>query len=174
VVTAAAGTLIQVRLGEALRSDRTREGDMFFATLDQPFVVDGFVIAEKGARAEGRVVEVEEAGRVRGVARMVLELTRIHTSDGQTVNIRTARFERKGPESKGEDAAKVGIGAALGAAIGAVAGGGKGAAVGAAAGGAAGAGTVAATRGRPAVLDSETRLSFRLEQPVEITERLSR
>ena len=46
----------------------------------------------------------------------------------------------------------------------------KGAAIGAAAGGAAGGGAVAATRGRVAVLPTETRISFRLDQPVTITE----
>ena len=62
-------------------------------------------------------------------------------------------------------------GAAGGAAIGAIAGGGKGAAIGAGAGGAAGAGTVLATRGKPAALPSETRITFRLAAPVTLTER---
>lgn len=132
--------------------------------------MDGFVIAERGARVEGRVTEAGEAGRVRGLAHLTIELTRIHTSDGQRVAIRTAQFTKQGPESKGEDAAKVGVGAVLGTVIGAAAGGGKGAAIGAAAGGAAGAGTVAATRGKPVVLSTETRLDFRLVQPVTITE----
>jgi len=41
----------------------------------------------------------------------------------------------------------------------------------AATGGAAGGGVVAATRGKPAVLEAQTRISFRVEQPVTITER---
>src|SRR5262249_46365256 len=143
-VTLAAGTLIAVRTGEALDSRRTHTGDTFTATLDAPLTVDGFVIAERGARAAGPGGQGEEGGRVRGVAQIVLELTSIHTSDGQQVSINTATFDHKGPESRGEDAAKVGIGAVLGTVIGAAAGGGKGAAIGAAAGGAAGAGTVAA------------------------------
>jgi uncharacterized protein YcfJ len=92
-------------------------------------------------------------------------------SDGQRVELRTARFEKDGPSSKTEDAQKVGIGAVIGAAIGAIAGGGKGAAIGAAGGGAAGGGVVAATRGKPAVLPAETKISFRVEQPVTITEK---
>jgi hypothetical protein len=173
-VTLTSGTLVPVRLGETLDSSRNQTGDTFSATLDAPLVVNGWVIAERGARAEGRIAEVEQAGRVRGLARLALELTAIHTSDGQTLHVRTASFERLGPESKKEDAEKIGIGAILGTVIGAVAGGGKGAAIGAAAGGAAGAGTVAATRGKPAVLPSETRISFRLDQPVTITERVNR
>ena len=171
-VTIADGTMLRVRLGETLSTKRNRVGDTFAGTLDQELVVDGFVIAERGSRVEGRVSQSEEAGRTRGLAHLGLELTSIHTSDGQTVNIRTAKFEQLGAPSRTEDWAKVGIGTALGGAIGAAAGGGKGAAIGAAAGAAAGAGTVAATRGKPAEVVVETRINFKLEQPVMLTERL--
>jgi hypothetical protein len=60
----------------------------------------------------------------------------------------------------------------LGAVIGALAGGGKGAAIGAGIGGGAGAGDVLLTRGKPAELASEARLTFRLKAPVPLTERL--
>jgi hypothetical protein len=163
--------MLSVRLNQALSSDRSRQGDVFGGTLDQPLEIDGFVVAERGARVEGRVSEVQEAGRVKGLAQLTLELTRLHTSDGQSIPIRTTQFIKQGPESKKQDAEKIGTGAVLGTIIGAIAGGGKGAAIGAAAGGAAGAGTVAATRGKPAVLPVETRVSFRIDQPVEVTER---
>jgi hypothetical protein len=167
------GTSLSVRLSEGLSSDHNRAGDEFAGTLDQPLVIDGLVIAERGARVEGRVAEAVEAGRVRGLARLSLELTRLHTSDGQRVAIHTASFVKQGPESKQEDVAKVGIGAAVGAIIGAAAGGGKGAAIGAATGGAVGGGVVAATRGKPAVLPVETVVSFRTAEPITLTERLN-
>jgi len=170
-VTIASGTLINVRLGETISTERSRQGDSFMATLDEPLVIDRIVIAEKGARANGRVVDLVEAGRVKGTAHLSLELTSLMLSDGQKVELRTARFQKEGPSSKTEDTQKVGIGAAIGAAIGAIAGGGKGAAIGAASGGAAGGGVVAATRGKPAVLTAETKISFRVEQPVTITEK---
>ena len=165
------GTVLSVRLNQALSSDRNRSGDVFGGTLDQPLEINGFVVAERGARVEGRVSEVQQAGRVKGLAQLALELTHLHTSDGQNVPIRTTQFVKEGPQSKKEDAEKIGAGAVLGTIIGAIAGGGKGAAIGAGAGGAAGAGTVAATRGKPAVLPVETRVSFRIDQAVEITER---
>ena len=112
-----------VRLGETISTERNRQGDSFIATLDGPFVVDGLVIAEKGARATGRVVDLVEAGRVKGLAHLSLELTSLILSDGQKIQLRTARFEKEGPSSKAEDTQKVGIGAAIGAAIGAIAGG---------------------------------------------------
>ena len=142
------------------------------ATLDQPLVIDGFVIAEKGARCEGRVVESDPGGKVKGVAHMEVELTRIHTADGQRITVHTASFGQDAPTTRKTDAAKVGGGAALGAIIGALAGGGKGAGIGAAAGGAAGAGDVMLTRGKPAEIRVETRVTFRVQDPITITEKL--
>lgn len=171
-VTLPPGTLITVRLSERLASDRNAPGDSFTATLDEPLVADGFVIAERGARVEGRIASVQESGRVKGVATLALQLVRLQTADGQLVEISTDPFEKKASSEKMEDAAKVGVGAAIGAAIGAIAGGGKGAAIGAGVGGAAGGGTVLATRGKPAVLAPETRITFRLNSPVTIVEKL--
>jgi hypothetical protein len=169
--TLKAGTLIPVRVIDGLSSDRSMPGDQFAASLDQPLVVDGFVIAERGARLEGRVVGSDKGGKVKGVASISVELTRLHTSDGQTVAINTDAFVREAETSKKTDAAKVGAGAAIGAAIGAIAGGGKGAAIGAGVGGGAGAGDVLLTRGKAAAIPSETRISFRLREPVTLTER---
>ena len=171
-VTLNAGTLIPVRLVDGLTSERNMPGDLFTATLDKELVVDGYVIAERGARVEGRVVASDRGGRVKGVASLAVVITRLHLSDGQTVVLATDSFERQAAESRRDDAVKVGAGAALGAVIGAIAGGGKGAAIGAGAGGAAGAGTVMATRGRAAALPSETRISFRLREAVAITEKV--
>jgi hypothetical protein len=171
-VTVAAGTLLPARLGETLDSSRMQPGDTFAANLDQPLVVDGLVIAERGARLEGKVAEIQESGRVRGLAAIAIHLTKLHTSDGQELAIETELFRKQAPTSHGEDAKKVGIGAGLGAAIGAIAGGGKGAGIGAAVGGAAGAGTAAATRGKPAVIPVETRIDFRLSGPLTVTEKL--
>ena len=171
-VTIPVGALIDVRLGEAISAKTNVVGDTFLATLEQPLVVDGFVIAERGARAEGRVVEAEAGGRAKGGSRLGIELTRLHTSDGQHVKIATATLLKQVSPSYGKDAAKVGAGAAIGAIIGAIAGGGKGAGIGAGVGGAAGAGDVLLTRGKPAAIPAETRVSFRVQNAVTITERV--
>jgi hypothetical protein len=170
-VTVTAGTLIPVRTVEGLSSERNQAGDGFTATLDAPLVVNGLVIAERGAHLEGKVVQADRAGRVKGVSDLSIELTQLTTSDGQRIPIETESFIKHGQTSKGEDAAKIGGGAALGAIIGAIAGGGKGAAIGTAVGGAAGAGGVAATRGKAVAIAPETRISFRLKNTVTITER---
>lgn len=171
-VTIPAGTAINVRLQDSLSSDRNSVGDAFSAVLDKPLVVDGFVIADRGARVEGRVAAAKAAGRVKGVSDIALEILSIRTSDGQVMKISTDPWEKHGETSVGSDAAKVGAAAGIGAVIGAIAGGGKGAGIGAAAGGAAGTGGILATRGKPVKVPVETRIAFRLREPVTITEKL--
>jgi len=167
-VTVKSGTVISARTGQGLSSDRNTAGDEFSATLDQPLVVDGWVIAERGARLEGKIVEINKG---KAQPELVLALTQLRTSDGQRVAIETETYSRRGQAASGESAAKVAVGTVLGAAIGAIAGGGKGAAIGAGAGTAAGAGVAVATRGRPAVVPAESLIRFRLKNPVTITER---
>jgi hypothetical protein len=162
-----------VRLGETLSTDHNYTGDTFRGTLQAPIIMDGFIIAEKGSKVLGRIVTAQKPGRVQGVGELTLTLTEINTTDGQRVKIETGSVEKKGQTSTGEDAATIAGGAALGAIIGAIAGGGKGAAIGAGVGGAAGTGTVLATRGKPAVLPNESRLTFQLANPVTITEKLN-
>ena len=165
---------LPVRLAESLSSEHNQAGDTFTATLDAPLVAGGFVIAEKGARVEGRVVEAQKSGHGKK-ATLTLELTKLDTSDGQHVDIKTETLRKQGTSTATED--QVGIVAAaagVGAVIGAIAGGGKGAAIGAGAGGAAGGGGVVATRDKAVSLPTETKVSFRLSAPVSITERLNR
>ena len=172
-VTIAVGTMLPVRIGETLSSANNERGDTFLATLDQPLVVDGFVIAERGSRVEGRVLDAEAPGRTKGSSHIGIELVKISTSDGQHVRIRTAAYKKDSNSSTGNDVAKVGIITAIGAAIGAAADGGKGAAIGAGVGGAAGVADVMLSRGKPVEIRVETRLSFRIQEPVTITERLN-
>lgn len=166
-----AGLLIPVRLVDGLSSDRNQPGDTFHATLEKELVADGFVIAERGARVEGRVVAADRGGKVGGAASLAVVLTTIHTLDGQAMPVDTDPFHRHAEQTHLQDAATIGGAAALGAIMGGIAGGGKGAAAGAGIGGGVGAGAVLLSRGASATLPPETRLSFRLKIPVTITER---
>jgi hypothetical protein len=171
--TIAEGTAIVIRLGEALSSTKNLTGDTFFATLDQPLVAGGFVIAEKGARVEGKIIEVDKAKGLGTSSRMSLELTQVNTSDGQRVHIQTSRFTKDGGErDHDKDAAKIATGAIVGAVVGAAAAHGKGAAIGAGAGAAAGGGAVLLSGGASLKIPVETKLTFRIERPITITERV--
>jgi hypothetical protein len=169
LVTVPEGSPIVVRLINTLSTNRNRPGDSFEAALEEPLHVDGWLVAPKGSRVEGRILESRPAGRVKGVAELSFDLVRLTTADGRNVDISTVAFNQAAEESHVDDMKKIGWGAGIGAIIGAIAGGGKGAAIGAGAGAGAGAGTVLATRGKTVVVPTETRLTFRLREPLEVT-----
>ncbi len=173
-VTLQSGMSLPVRLGENLSSEHNMAGDTFTATLDAPVTAGGFVIAEKGARVEGRVVEAQKSGHGKK-ALLTLELTKLNTSDGQHVEIKTEAFRKQGSTmATGDQVGVVAAAAGIGAIIGAMAGGGKGAAIGAGAGGAAGGGGVVATRDKAINLPTESKVTFRLSTPVTLTEQVNR
>ncbi|MBA3975819.1 MAG: hypothetical protein C0504_16560 [Candidatus Solibacter sp.] len=170
--TIPAGTLVAVRLNEKVSTATHYQGDTVQLTLDAPLIVNGMVIAERGSRQLAKVVSAAPPGKVKGRAAIALELAQLRTADGQTVEVNSETFTHEAASTAGKDAAKVGVLAGIGAAIGAIAGGGKGAAIGAGVGGAAGAGTVMTSRGGQAEIENETRLTFKLKQPVTLTEKL--
>jgi len=172
-VTLEAGTPLTVRLDETLSTNTNYTGDTFRATLESPIIRDGYIIADRGSKVLGTIVNAEKAGRLSGVPELTLALKEINTTDHQQVQVETNTISRSGPSSARENTAKMAGGAALGAIIGAIAGGGKGAAIGAGVGGAAGTGAVFASHTKPAVIEAETQLTFRLSRPVTITEKLN-
>lgn len=166
-VTISEGTRIRIRTETELSTKSAKTGDTFTATLAEPITVDDQVVAPRGSRVEGRVVESYPGGRVKGVAAISIRLTHLMVGD-RRVAIETAAIAREAHATKRKDATEVGIGAGIGAAIGAIAGGGQGAAIGAASGGAAGTGLVLATHGDPAVIAAESVLTFRLTAPATL------
>lgn len=164
-----AGSWITVRISQPLSSDHNQPGDAFTATLAQPLVANGIVIARRGQTVAGRVAEAEKAGRVKGTSRLGLQLTELSLVDGQQVPLRTQLVDRKGDTSIGRDAGAVGATTGIGAAVGAAADGGFGAGMGAIAGAGASIIGVLATRGHATVVYPETELTFRLEAPITIS-----
>lgn len=157
-----------------ISSESASVDQTFTGTLDQPIVHEDLIIAERGSKVEGRVVQVVDSGRVKGLASLAIQLTKISTSDGQTVPVQTQTFTMTAEKSGKGDVAKVGIATGIGAALGAIFGGGKGAAIGAGVGAGAGTGTVLTSKGKPAEIPSETRINFRLESPLTLTEKINR
>jgi hypothetical protein len=154
-----------------LSTKTVQSGEAFTASLEEPIVEGAWVVAGKGSTVYGKIVNADPGGRVKGVASLAVRLTELQTADGQRVAINTDTYGVQAKTSKKEDLKKVGIGAGIGAAIGAIAGGGGGAAKGAGVGAGAGTGVVLATRGDPAVIPSESLLTFSLTDPVSITQR---
>jgi len=95
-VTLRTGITIPVRLTESLSSGRSVPGDTFSASLAEPLVVDGLVIAERGASVTGRIVDARKASWFGGSPSVELELASIVSSDGQKVAISTDPWTRQG------------------------------------------------------------------------------
>src|SRR6266699_1476436 len=167
-LTVPAGTLLLIRINEYLSSDRNQIGDHFTAVLENPIVVNGWVVARRGQVLVGQVKEVRKAGRIKGTSELGVEVTDMTGVDGRQVPILTELSKGSAGTSHEQDAATIGTTTGLGALIGAAADWGTGAAIGAGAGAAAGIGAVLLTRGRPTVLEPEEQLSFRLVDPVRI------
>ena len=168
-LTLPAGSWIKVRVDQPLSSDRNRTGDTFVATLVQPLVVNGYVIARRGQSIGGRVGEVQKGGKVKGTSSLGFELTEITLVDGQQMPLVTQLISYAGGTSMSRDATAVGTTTGIGAAIGGVAAGGMGAGIGALAGAAASTIGVLSTRGRATEVYPESVVSFRTLAPLTVS-----
>ena len=173
-ITVPAGKVIFIRLNQPLSSDHSHPGEGFTATLDQPIVVNGWVVARRGETVVGTVTSAKKAGRVKGVSQLGLELNELTVVDGQQLPLSTELWNGSAGTSHGTDAATIASTTGVGTIIGAAASGGEGAGIGAGAGAAAGIAAVLLTRGKPTVLGPEARLSFRIKEPVTISTENSR
>jgi hypothetical protein len=159
-------TVLFVRMLDAVDSNVNKPGERFRATLDEPLIVKGTVLAAKHSPVSVQLVHVKQSGQLRGEEEIALQLRSIAVDDKNYPV--TSGFAEIASEGKGKQTAKVvGGTAGVGAIIGAIAGGKKGAAIGAAAG--AGTGVAVQTlRGKQVRVNSETLLLFPLEEPLTI------
>jgi BON domain len=161
------GSVLSVRLAESLGSDINEKGDTFLASLSSPLRIGDRIVVPEGAAVQGKVVEVQNAGRFSGKAMLILELSRLRYN-GNTYDLHTNQYSKQGPSQDRRSVLTIAGGAGLGAILGAIFGGGKGAAVGAVAGAGTGTGAQAARKGTAIHLPAETRFSFRLEAPFTV------
>ncbi len=164
-LTVPAGTPISVRMQSSVSSASSHEGDEFSATLDDPLVVDGKTVAQRGAAVKGKVVAARSSGRLHNSGYLRLALTSVEI-DGKAVPVHTSSVFASGGEHKKRNLALIGGGAGGGALIGAIAGGGKGALIGSAVGAGAGTAGAYATGKKDVSFASERKLTFRLTQPL--------
>ena len=83
------GTVIVVTLDQTVSTKTSNVGDSFAATVAAPVIVDGSETIPKGAKAAGHITTADQAGRVKGGSRLVLNLDSI-TVHGATAQIHTA------------------------------------------------------------------------------------
>lgn len=163
------GTNIRVRLDQELGSKISNAGDTFPATVADDVMVDGKTVIEKGARADGEVVDAKPLGRFKGGAALAVKLDRVTTRYG-SYPVETSSISRAEKGKGKRTGVMAGGGAGLGALIGGLAGGGKGALIGGLAGAGAGTAGSAFTGNKDIVLPAETLLTFKLEHGVHIRE----
>ena len=162
-----AGTTITVTLDQTVNSQTANNGDPFAASLAVPLTSGSLVVLPVGTKVGGTIVTAQSAGKFKGNAllQLVIDSVRIN---GTRYPMQTSEFEDVGKGRGKRTAVGAGGGAAFGAIVGALAGGGKGAAIGALAGGGAGTAGAAFTGKKDIVLPAETRLHFKLAQPLTI------
>lgn len=168
-ITLPAGTVIPVRVTQWLSSDKNHVGDGFSASLEQPLIANGWVVAARGQIVTGRVAVAQKAGHGNKESQLGVELNELTLVDGQLLPVRTQLVQSSAGRSTGRDAATVATTTGIGTVVGGAAGGGQGALIGAGVGVAAGIIGVMSTPGKPTVIPPEALLTFRLETPLEIS-----
>jgi hypothetical protein len=175
------GTLLKVKIGETLATDKTIAGSGFSATVSEAIERNGRVIIPVGSTLEGRVTEVRGGRRISGVALLHLETRNVTLPDGthyivhaQLIDTGKSEFnvDREGTlKRKDHTKATLAImGGVTGAsaATGALIGGGFGAVVGAGIG--AGVSTfIWLKQDRQATLPKDELLVFSLTTPMILT-----
>ena len=168
-VTIPAGTFITVRINQPLSSDKNQPGDSFSASLIDPIVANGVVVAEPGQTLAGRVAVAQHHGSGKA-GKLGVQLTTLTLVDGQQIPLNTELTSRRGATTPGgAEAGTIVASTGVGAAIGAAAGWGTGAAIGAGAGALAGIIGVVVTHNHASVIYPEQVLTFRLQAPVTIS-----
>jgi len=167
-ITVPAGTILTVRINQALGSKTSQTGATFTGTMANPITIGGKVAIPSHSAVTGVVRDAKSAGKFKGGASLALTLTSI-TVHGQHFNIAT---DDAAQQTKGKGKRTAGLtlgGAGAGAAIGGLAGGGKGAAIGALVGVTAGAiGSATTGNNKDISLPAETALTFGLVQPLTL------
>lgn len=161
-----ADTEVKIRMIDAVNSESAYTGQTFRASLDEPIYVNGQAVVPRGADVLTKLVAAQQSGKIEGRAALTLALSSI-TINGRPVDVTSTDIREESGSRGKRSAGVIGGGAALGAIIGGIAGGGKGAAIGAGSGAAIGTGAEVLTSGQKVRIPSETRLTFRLQAPVQ-------
>jgi hypothetical protein len=124
-------------------------------------------VIPRGADAVATLIDAQKSGKIEGRTVLTLDLKSI-TVNGRSYDIVTTGVAQASSSRGARSAKVIGGAAALGAIIGAAAGGGRGAAIGAGSGAAVGTAAEVATSGQRVRIPSETRLTFTLQNPIDL------
>ncbi|CAN5669498.1 hypothetical protein BH23GEM3_BH23GEM3_15360 [soil metagenome] len=173
-----AGTTMAVRMNQELSTRNSSAGQSFTATLADPVIAaDGTTLIPAGATVRGRVTGSTASERAGQTATMTLAFESVafngrnYPISSTVVDVPVRTVTR---DSKQEQAAKIGAGAAAGAVLGQVIGKNtKSTVAGAAIGAAAGTAVAMGTADVDAVIPSGSRVVIRLDSPVQVQRTVS-
>jgi type IV secretory pathway VirB10-like protein len=178
-----AGTKVPVALKHAISTKSAREGDAVYAETTFPVVENGRILIPAGTYVQGKISQVQRAGRIKGRAEVLMHFTTLIYPSGYTVvlpgsveNVPGAeKTSMKGNEGtiradsqKGEKIGTVASTAGTGAVVGGLSRGGKGALIGAGIGGGVGSVIAMLTRNNEVKLDAGTTLEMVIQREVPL------
>ena len=166
-VVAPAGSVLRVRLDQALDTKRSRPGDRFTGVLDSPVNADGNEILPKGTIVEGHVLSAHPSGRLKGRAVLSLTLDTCEVA-GKKVVISTDPVARVSGRHRARNWTLIGGGSGAGALIGGLVAGPAGALIGAGSGAAAGTAGAAITGKKEVSMPAESVVGFTLRMPLAV------
>ncbi len=170
-VTIPAGTALPLEMTSTISSESAQVEAPVSAKLRSAITINGDTAIPAGSVLRGTVTDVERSGRVQGRAHLSFAFNEVSMNGGRE-DLKTNPLTFEAEATKGEDATKVGVGAAGGAILGGILKGKKGAEKGAVAGAAAGTGVVLATRGKEVTVTEGTNVTATLAQPMTVRVRI--
>jgi hypothetical protein len=166
-VVAPAGSVLRVRLDQALDTKRSRPGDRFTGVLDSPVVADGKEILAKGTIVQGHVLSARPSGRIKGRAELSLTLDSCQVN-GLNLPLSTDMVVRVSGNHRKRNWTIVGGGAGTGALVGGAVAGPAGALIGAGSGAAAGTAGAAVSGQKDVSMPAESVVGFTLKAPLAV------
>ena len=178
-----AGAQILLRLEHAITTKSANVGDPVFAVTTFPYVQEGRMLIPEGTYVQGRISEIQRAGRIKGRAQMLFHFTTLIYPNGYTVMLPGAvenvpgmeHSKMKGEEGtiqqdrdRGHDVATAAGAAATGGLIGAAAGGLKGAGIGGAGGAVVGTAIALFSKGKELRLEQGTAVQMVVQRPIDV------
>ena len=166
-LVAPAGSVLRVRLDQALDTGRSRSGDRFSGVLDSPLYADGTQVLEKGTVVHGHVMYSHPSGRLKGRAVLSLTLDSCEVG-GREIALSVNPVTRESGRHRKRNWTWIGGGSGTGALIGGLVGGPVGALAGAGSGAAAGTAGAAITGRKQVGMPAESLAGFTLKNPLVI------
>jgi hypothetical protein len=182
-LTIPSGTKVPVALKHAVSSKGTHEGDAVYAETTFPVVSNGRVLIPAGTFVQGRISQIQRAGRIKGRAEVLMHFTTLIYPSGYTVllpgavenapgvdktSVKDGEGTIRSDSQRGEKIGTVASTAGTGAVVGGLSNGGKGALIGAGVGGAVGTAIALLTRGNDVKLDAGTTLEIVIQRDVPL------